>query len=59
MCRAPINLSDSYIFYESQHPAFQVQTHVRSRVPLLKTVPLDAVLPELRIAQFQLLLVQV
>ena len=43
MCRAQLHLSDAY-FYESQPPIFQVQMHVRGRVPLFKTMPLDAVL---------------
>jgi len=31
---------------ERQHPMFQVEMHVRCRVPLLKIVPLDAVFPK-------------
>jgi hypothetical protein len=36
---------------ERQHPALQVQMHVRGCVPLLYTVPLDAMLPEFFAAQ--------
>ena len=39
---------------ERQHPVFQVQMHVRCRIPLAKIMPMDAVLPKFRIAQLQL-----
>jgi len=46
-------------FDERQQPVFQVQMHVRRRVPLLKIVPLDAVLAKLGIAKPKLFFSQV
>jgi hypothetical protein len=44
---------------ERQHPVFQVQMHVRRRVPLLKIVSWDAMLSKLRVAKPQLIFAHV
>ena len=44
---------------ERQHPVFQVQMHVRRRVPFLNIVPVYAVLAKLGIAKPQLIFAQV
>jgi hypothetical protein len=44
---------------ERQHPKFQVQMHVRRRVPLLKIVCLNTMLSKFRVAKPQLILAQV
>jgi hypothetical protein len=44
---------------KGQHPVFQVQMHIRCRVPFLKIMPLDAVLAKLRVANPQLIFAHV
>jgi hypothetical protein len=44
---------------ERQHPVFQVQMHMRTHVPFLKIVPLDAVLAKLRVAKPKLIFAHV
>ena len=46
-------------FDKRQHPMFQVQMHVRRRVPLLKIVSLRTMLSELRVAKAQLIFAHV
>src|SRR6266481_1160427 len=48
------NIHSSSTLDERQQPVFQVQMHMRCRVPLPEGVPLDAVLAKLAIAKPQL-----
>src|SRR5882724_12924230 len=63
----PLNVIQTFLqsafrsldFYKRQQPVFQVQMHVRRRVPFLKIVPLNAMLVKLGIAKPQLFFSQV
>jgi hypothetical protein len=54
-----IDLSVPRCFDKRQHPLLKVQMHVRSRVPLLKAVPLHTVLAKFRVTQLQLFIAQI
>jgi hypothetical protein len=52
---SPVGFSDHQTLYRRQQPVFQVQMHVRRRVPLLKIVSLHTMLSKLRAARAQLI----